>query len=171
MISVWLHPNNGRSPSSTGTPVMWHAMAIQMKSPGGIPFTDILFSVKASMVQARWSLETIPILLTPPLRAWKLPPSHVTAHDRSVCLQPLSSLLSDCPIAGETARLVHAFFNEKPSPPLPCTMCPGEPGGCRLLPAWACSCYYCFSRTHHTNYPQTDRDRVVYNQFVERSRT
>ncbi|CAM9095569.1 unnamed protein product [Ascophyllum nodosum] len=53
---------------------------------------------------------------------------------RGVCLQPLSGLLADCPIAGDTARLVHAFFNEKPVPPLPCTMCPGEAGGCRLLP-------------------------------------
>lgn len=53
---------------------------------------------------------------------------------RGVCLQPLSALLADCPVAGETARTLHAFFNEKPSRPLPCAMCPGEVGGCALLP-------------------------------------
>ncbi|CAN0380188.1 unnamed protein product, partial [Ectocarpus fasciculatus] len=53
---------------------------------------------------------------------------------RGVCLQPLSALLSDCPIAGETAAALHAFFNEKPAaPPPPCAMCPGAAGGCRLL--------------------------------------
>ncbi|CAN0484855.1 unnamed protein product [Laminaria digitata] len=53
---------------------------------------------------------------------------------RGICLQPLSALLADCPVAGETARTLHAFFNEKPEPPLPCAMCPGAAGGgCRLL--------------------------------------
>ncbi|CAN0328451.1 unnamed protein product, partial [Ectocarpus sp. 12 AP-2014] len=54
---------------------------------------------------------------------------------RGVCLQPLSALLSDCPIAGDTAATLHAFFNEKPAAPLPCAMCPGAAGGCRLLVA------------------------------------
>ncbi|CAM9300252.1 unnamed protein product [Ectocarpus sp. 13 AM-2016] len=54
---------------------------------------------------------------------------------RGVCLQPLSALLSDCPIAGETAATLHAFFNEKSAAPLPCAMCPGAAGGCRLLVA------------------------------------
>ncbi|CAN0155558.1 unnamed protein product, partial [Hapterophycus canaliculatus] len=55
---------------------------------------------------------------------------------RGVCLQPLSALLADCPIEGETARTLHAFFNDRPvPPPLPCVMCPGAPAGCRLLPS------------------------------------
>ncbi|CAM9600716.1 unnamed protein product [Pylaiella littoralis] len=53
---------------------------------------------------------------------------------RGVCLQPLSALLADCPVAGETARTLHDFINEKPSRPLPCAMCPGVMGGCSLLP-------------------------------------
>ncbi|CAM9596142.1 unnamed protein product [Scytosiphon promiscuus] len=54
---------------------------------------------------------------------------------RGVCLQPLSALLANCPIEGETARTLHAFFNERPvPPPLPCVMCPGASAGCLLLP-------------------------------------
>lgn len=63
-----------------------------------------------------------------------LPQYLLLVQSRGVCLQPLSALLADCPVAGETARVLHGFFNEKPAHPLPCALCPGAVGGCNLLP-------------------------------------
>ncbi|CAM9487105.1 unnamed protein product, partial [Choristocarpus tenellus] len=52
---------------------------------------------------------------------------------REIVLQPLSTLLTDCPVEGTTAHALHAFLNERPSQPQPCALCRGEDDGCLLL--------------------------------------